>query len=256
MANKRTSIIIKSPNDVARMRPACRLAAQTLNMIEKHIKPGITTDHLNSLCHDFIVQNGAYPSPLNYRGFPKSICTSINHVVCHGIPSNKKLRNGDIINVDVTVFLDDFHGDTSRTFFVGTPSDKARKIVDVARQSLLAGIFAVRPRATLGDIGFAIQTLAEKQKCSVVRDFCGHGIGHQFHEEPQVLHVGKAGKGLVLQEGMVFTIEPMINLGKYATKTLADGWTAITRDRSLSAQFEHTLLVTATGVEILTNWDI
>ncbi len=243
---------LKSPADIEAMRPACRHAADTLVMIEPHIRPGITTNEINDLVHEFTIKAGAIPAPLNYHGFPKSVCTSVNHVVCHGIPSDKKLRDGDIINVDVTSIIDGWHGDTSKTFYVGTPKVRARKVVEVARRALEIGIEAVRPGATLGDIGHAIQSYVEGERCSVVREYCGHGIGRNFHEEPQVLHYGKPGTGMKLQPGMVFTIEPMVNLGKPAVKLLSDKWTVVTRDKSLSAQFEHTLAVTEDGCEILT----
>ncbi len=243
---------IKTPEEIEAMKPACQHAADALVMIERHIRPGITTDEINDLIHEFTVRFGAVPAPLNYHGFPKSVCTSVNHVVCHGIPGPKKLRDGDIINVDVTTIIDGWHGDTSKTFFVGTPKVRARKIVEVARRALEIGIEAVRPGARLGDIGHAIQSYVESQKCSVVREYCGHGIGRAFHEEPQVLHYGRPGTGLELKPGMVFTIEPMVNLGKPGVKLLRDGWTVVTRDKSLSAQFEHTIAVTETGCEILT----
>ncbi|HKJ83242.1 MAG TPA: type I methionyl aminopeptidase [Mariprofundaceae bacterium] len=243
---------IKSPEEIEQMRPACRLAADTLVMIEPHIRPGITTDEINELVHEYTIAHDAYPSPLNYHGFPKSVCTSVNHVVCHGIPGPKKLKEGDIINVDVTSYLGGFHGDTSKTFYVGTPSVKGRKVTEVSRKALEIGIEVVQPGATLGDIGHAIQTYVESQRCSVVREYCGHGIGREFHEDPQVMHFGKPGAGMEIREGMVFTIEPMVNLGKAAVKCLKDGWTVVTRDKSLSAQFEHTLAVTPDGAEILT----
>ncbi|MDQ6961881.1 MAG: type I methionyl aminopeptidase [Mariprofundaceae bacterium] len=243
---------IKTIEEINLMRPACRLAANTLVMIEPFIKAGVSTEYLNTLCHDYIVGHDAYPSPLNYHGFPKSVCTSVNHVICHGIPSDKKLKNGDIINVDVTVYLNGFHGDTSKTFYVGEPKVRAKKVTEVARKALQVGIDRVRPLATLGDIGHAIQSYVESEKCSVVRDYCGHGIGREFHEAPHVVHYGTAGEGMVLPIGLVFTIEPMVNLGSYKTKTLKDGWTVVTRDKSLSAQFEHTMVVTETGVEVLT----
>lgn len=243
---------LKTPEDIEAMKPACRHAANTLVMIEPHIKPGITTDEINDLVHEFTIQAGAIPAPLHYHGFPKSVCTSVNHVVCHGIPGPKKLQDGDIINVDVTSIIDGWHGDTSKTFYVGTPRQRARKVVEVARKALEIGIKVVRPGATLGDIGHAIQSYVEGEKCSVVREYCGHGIGRQFHEDPQVLHYGKPGTGLELRPGMVFTIEPMVNLGKAGVKLLQDGWTVVTRDRSLSAQFEHTIAVTEEGCEILT----
>jgi methionyl aminopeptidase len=221
-------------------------------MIEPHIRPGITTDDINDLVHEFTIKAGAIPAPLNYHGFPKSVCTSVNHVVCHGIPTNKTLKEGDIVNVDVTSIIDGWHGDTSKTFFVGEPGIKARKITEVAQKALDIGISMVRPGATLGDIGHAIQVYVESERCSVVREYCGHGIGRRFHEEPQILHFGHAGSGLKLTPGMVFTIEPMVNVGRSAIKLLSDGWTVVTRDKSLSAQFEHTLAVTEDGVEILT----
>ncbi len=245
-------IQLKSRQDIEAMRPACRHAAETLKMIEAYIRPGITTNEINDIVHEYTIRHHAIPAPLNYHGFPKSVCTSVNHVVCHGIPGDKKLRDGDIINVDVTSIIDGWHGDTSKTFFVGTPKVRARKIVEVARRALEVGIAQVRPGARLGDIGHAIQQYVESEKCSVVREYCGHGIGRQFHEEPQVLHYGKPGTGIELREGMVFTIEPMVNLGKPGVKLLRDGWTVVTRDKSLSAQFEHTLAVTADGCEILT----
>jgi len=245
-------VSIKTPKEIEAMRPACRLAADTLMMIEPYIKPGISTDEINDLVHEFTVKAGAIPAPLNYHGFPKSVCTSVNHVVCHGIPGDRKLKNGDIINVDVTSIIDGWHGDTSKTFYVGKPGIKARRITEVSRRALQTGIEQVRPGATLGDIGHAIQTYVESEKCSVVRDYCGHGIGRNFHEEPQVLHFGRPGTGLKIREGMVFTIEPMVNLGKHQVKVLGDGWTVVTRDKSLSAQFEHTLAVTHDGAEILT----
>lgn len=235
------------------MRKAGKLASQVLDFIEDSIQPGVSTEHLNKLCHDFIVNHGAIPAPLNYRGFPKSICTSVNHVVCHGIPSEEKiLREGGIVNIDVTVILEGWYGDTSRTFPVGKIGVLPRKLIDVTYEAMMRGIEAVKPGATLGDIGQAIQSWAEKHRFSVVRDFCGHGIGRMFHTAPDVLHFGKAGEGIVLEEGMFFTIEPMINAGKYHTKILSDGWTAVTRDRSLSAQFEHTIGVIKEGYEIFT----
>ncbi len=235
------------------MRRAGRLAAQTLDFITPFVKPGVATGELDRLCHDFIVENGAIPAPLNYRGFPKSICASINHVVCHGIPGEKKLVEGDIVNIDVTVILDGWHGDTSRMYLVGDKIPvKALRLVDITHKAMMAGIGVVRPGARLGDVGAAIQAVAEAERFSVVRDFCGHGIGTIFHTEPSVMHYGVAGTGLELRAGMFFTIEPMINAGHWATKVLADGWTAVTRDRSLSAQFEHTIGVTSDGCEIFT----
>lgn len=249
---ERTAVKIHSEEEFAHMRRAGRLAAETLDFITPHVQPGVTTDQLNQLCHDFILDHNAIPAPLNYRGFPKSICTSINHVVCHGIPADKVLKVGDIINIDVTVILDGWFGDTSRMFPVGKIGVKARKLTDVTYEAMMRGIACVKPGATLGDIGDAIQRYAESQRFSVVRDFCGHGLGQVFHDNPNVLHLGQPGEGLVLQEGMFFTIEPMINAGKPHTLTLSDGWTAVTRDKSLSAQFEHSLGVTATGYEIFT----
>ena len=243
---------IKTPQEIEQMRPACRHAANTLVMIEEYIRPGISTDELNEIVHAYTIKHGAIPAPLNYYGFPKSVCTSINHVVCHGIPSDKKLKDGDIINVDVTSIIDGWHGDTSKTFYVGTPKIRAKKVTEVARKALDIGIAVVKPGATLGDIGYAIQSYVESEKCSVVREYCGHGIGRVFHEEPQIVHYGKPKQGLVLKKGMVFTIEPMVNLGKAGVKVLRDKWTVVTRDKSLSAQFEHTMVVTDDGVEILT----
>jgi methionyl aminopeptidase len=239
--------------DFIGMRKAGALAAATLDMITEHVVPGITTEALDKLCHDFITRNGAIPAPLNYKGFPKSICTSKNHIICHGIPDDTVLKDGDIINIDVTVILDGWHGDTSRMFLVGDKvSVKARKLVDVTYDCLMRGIEAVKPGATLGDVGHAIQSHAEANRFSVVRDFCGHGLGRTFHEPPSVMHFGRPGTGTVLEAGMFFTIEPMINAGDWKMKILADGWTAVTRDRSLSAQFEHTLAVTDDGFEIFT----
>ncbi len=243
---------LKSNADIEAMRPACRVAADTLVMIEAYIKPGITTDRINTLVHEYTLDHGGIPAPLNYRGFPKSVCTSLNHVVCHGIPDKKVLKEGDLINVDVTTIIDGWHGDTSKTFFVGTPKVRAQKLTEVAREALQIGIDVVKPGATLGDIGYAIQTFVEKNRFSVVREYCGHGIGRVFHEDPQVVHFGNPGEGMALKEGMVFTIEPMVNAGKAAVKLLNDGWTVVTRDRSLSAQFEHTLTVRKDGAEILT----
>jgi methionyl aminopeptidase len=237
----------------AGMRRAGRLAAETLDFITPHVRPGITTGELDRLCHDFIVGHEAIPAPLNYRGFPKSICTSINHVVCHGIPGERRLQEGDILNIDVTVILDGWHGDTSRMFFVGerTPL-KAKRLVDATYEAMMRGIAVVRPGIRLGAIGHAIQTYAEAQRYSVVRDFCGHGVGRIFHDAPSVLHYGRPEDGPELREGMFFTVEPMINAGRYEVKILGDGWTAVTKDRSLSAQFEHTIGVTAEGHEIFT----
>ncbi|RMD89629.1 MAG: type I methionyl aminopeptidase [Alphaproteobacteria bacterium] len=245
-------IQIHSAADFAAMRRAGRLAAEVLDYITGHVAPGVTTDELDRLCHEYIVAHGAIPAPLNYRGFPKSICTSINHVVCHGIPGDRVLKDGDSLNIDVTVILDGWHGDTSRMFFVGRPSVKAQRLCDVTYEAMMRGITVVRPGARLGDIGHAIQSYVEAHRFSVVRDFCGHGIGRVFHDAPNVLHYGRPGTGPELEEGMFFTIEPMVNAGKADTKILDDGWTAVTRDRSLSMQFEHTVGVTADGVEIFT----
>jgi methionyl aminopeptidase len=247
------SIIIKTESEIEKMRIAGKLAAEVLEMIAPYVVPGVTTEHLNQLCHDYIVDvQKAIPAPLNYHGFPKSICTSINQTVCHGIPNEKKLKSGDIINIDITVIKDDYHGDTSKMFCVGEVNQHAKRLIKVTRESMFLGIEQVKPGATLGDIGNAIQKHAESNRYSVVREFCGHGIGKSFHEEPQVLHYGKAGEGISLEAGMILTIEPMLNLGKRHVKVLADGWTAVTKDRSLSAQFEHTVLVTSDGYEILT----
>ncbi len=235
------------------MRISGRLAADVLHMIAEHVRPGVTTDELDTICHDYIVNvQQAIPAPLNYRGFPKSICTSVNHQVCHGIPGNKKLKDGDIINIDVTVIKDGYHGDTSKMFCLGKPSVLAQRLVDITYQAMQRGIEVVRPGAHLGDIGHTIQTFAEAQNCSVVREYCGHGIGINFHEEPQVLHYGSPGTGIALESGMTFTIEPMINAGKRHVKLLPDAWTVVTKDHSLSAQWEHTVLVTADGYEVLT----
>ena len=245
---------IKTPDEIQKMRVAGKLASDVLMMIKEYIKPGITTGELDSICHNYIVDNQkAIPAPLNYRGFPKSICTSVNHQICHGIPSDtKKLKNGDIINIDVTVIKDGFHGDTSRMFTVGKTSIQAQRLCEVTRQAMIEGIKVVKPGATTGDIGFAIQAYAEANNFSVVRDYCGHGIGKKFHENPQILHYGKKNTGVELCEGMIFTVEPMINVGNYKTKTLSDGWTVVTQDHELSAQYEHTILVTKDGSDILT----
>jgi methionyl aminopeptidase len=248
----RRSIKIHVPEDFAAMRRAGRLAAETLDFITPHVQPGVTTGALDTLCHDFIIDHQAVPAPLNYRGFPKSICTSINHVVCHGIPGTKELRDGDALNIDVTVILDGWHGDTSRMYHVGKAGVKARRLVDITFDAMWRGIEAVRPGATVGDIGHAIQTLAEGERYSVVRDFCGHGLGRVFHDAPNIMHFGTPGEGPVLCEGMFFTIEPMINAGRYDIKILEDGWTAVTKDRSMSAQFEHSIGVTAVGYEVFT----
>ncbi|MFB9354890.1 type I methionyl aminopeptidase [Sneathiella chinensis] len=246
------AIKLHGPEGFEGMRAAGRLAAETLDMITEHVVPGVTTDELNTLCHDFITERGGTCAPLGYRGFPKSVCTSINHVVCHGIPGPKKLQNGDAINIDVTTIVDGWHGDTSRMFVAGKPPVKARRLIDITYECLMRGIEVVKPGATTGDIGHAIQTYAEKHRCSVVRDFCGHGLGQIFHDAPNIVHYGKPGEGVELRPGMIFTIEPMINLGTWEVKVLDDGWTAVTRDRQLSAQFEHSLAVTETGYEIFT----
>jgi methionyl aminopeptidase len=247
------TIPIKTAHEIEKMRVAGRLASQVLLMIAEHVRPGVTTGELDALSHDYIVETlQAVPAPLNYRGFPKSICTSVNHQVCHGIPGGKTLKNGDILNIDVTIIKDGFHGDTSQMFFVGRPSVLARRLVETTYEALRIGIDEVRPGARLGDIGHAVQTYAERHNCSVVREFCGHGIGRGFHEEPQVLHYGDPGTGAELRAGMAFTIEPMLNAGKRFVKVLSDDWTVVTKDHSLSAQWEHTVLVTDTGREVLT----
>ncbi len=247
------NIPLHGPADFEGMRKAGRLGAEVLDYITPFVQPGVTTDELDRLCHEYTLAHGAISAPLNYRGFPKSICTSVNHVVCHGIPGPKVLEDGDILNIDVTVILDGWHGDTNRMFYVGDKvSTKAKLLVDATYEAMMRGIEAVKTGATLGDIGHAIQTYAEGKRFSVVRDFCGHGIGRIFHTAPSVLHYGEPGTGLKLQPGMFFTIEPMINAGGWQTKILSDGWTAVTKDRSLSAQFEHSLAVTETGYEIFT----
>lgn len=247
------TVSIKTADEIEKMRVAGRLAAEVLDMIGPHVVPGVTTDELNTLCHEHIVKvQQAIPAPLNYRGFPKSICTSVNHQVCHGIPGPKRLKKGDIVNIDITVIKDGFHGDTSRMFYVGEPSQPARRISEIAYDCLMIGIDMVRPGVRLGDIGHAIQRHAESLNCSIVREYCGHGIGRKFHEDPQVLHYGTPGTGLELRPGMTFTIEPMVNIGKRHVKLLPDQWTVVTKDHSLSAQWEHTILVTDSGHEILT----
>jgi methionyl aminopeptidase len=245
-------ITIHAPEDFVGMREAGRLAAETLDMITPHVRPGITTGELDRICHDFIVAHGAIPAPLNYRGFPKSTCISINHVVCHGIPGERRLQEGDILNIDVTVILNGWYGDTSRMYVAGQPSTRARVLIDVTYESLMLGVAAAKPGATLGDIGHAIQSFVERNRFSVVRDFCGHGIGRVFHAAPNVLHFGRPGEGPVLRPGMFFTIEPMVNAGRPEVKVLDDGWTAVTRDRSLSAQFEHMIGITEEGCEVFT----
>jgi len=252
------AIAIKTPEDIERMRVAGRLAAEVLDFVAPHVKPGVTTAELDRLCHDFMVDHqGAVPAPLNYappgyRPFPKSICTSVNHQVCHGIPGERVLKHGDIVNIDITVIKDGYHGDTSRMFYVGEPSVAARRLCEITYECMWAGIAQVRPGGFLGDIGHAIQSHAEKHGFSVVREFCGHGIGRRFHEEPQVLHYGKPGTLDRLAPGMIFTVEPMINAGRREIRELADGWTIVTKDHSLSAQWEHTVMVTAAGFEVLT----
>ena len=249
-----TGIIkIHDAADFEGMRVTGKLAAECLDMLTPHVKPGVTTDALDKLAHDFIVDHGAIPACLGYKGYPKTICTSVNHVVCHGIPGDKVLKNGDILNIDVTTIVDGWHGDTSRMFFVGDKiSVKARRLVDITYEAMMRGIGQVKPGATTGDIGHAIQEFAEGERCSVVRDFCGHGVGKVFHDAPNIVHYGRPGDGITLQEGMFFTVEPMINLGTWQVKMLSDGWTAVTRDRSLSAQFEHSIAVTQDGYEIFT----
>lgn len=247
------SVSIKTPQEIEKMRIAGRLAADVLEMIEPHIKAGITTSELDQICHDYIVdEQQAIPAPLDYHGFPRSICTSVNHVICHGIPNEKRLKEGDIVNIDITVIKDGYHGDTSQMFFVGQPSIQAQRLSKIAYECMRRGIEQVKPGAQLGDIGHAIQQYAESHSYSVVREYCGHGIGLKFHEEPQVLHYGEAGIGLKLEPGMIFTIEPMINAGKRHVKLMKDGWTVLTKDRSLSAQWEHTILVTEDGYDVLT----
>lgn len=243
---------LHGPDDFEGMRKAGRLAAETLDMITPHVVPGVTTETLDKLCYEFIRDHGAVPGPLFYRGFPKSICTSINHVVCHGIPGDKALKEGDIVNIDVTPILDGWHGDSSRMFPVGNVKRIAERLIDVTYEAMMRGIEVVKPGATTGDIGHAIQTYAENERFSVVRDFCGHGLGRIFHDAPNIVHYGRAGEGLKLRAGMFFTVEPMINQGRFEVKLLDDGWTAVTRDRSLSAQFEHSIGVTETGYEIFT----
>ena len=248
------NVTIKTPEEIEKMRVAGRLAADVLEMIEEYVKPGVTTEELDRICHQYITEvQQAIPAPLNYKGFPKSICTSVNHVICHGIPSEKKvLKDGDILNIDATVIKDGYHGDTSKMYFVGKPSIAAERLVRVTQECLYKGIELVKPGARLGDIGHVIQKHAEAHHYSIVRDYCGHGIGRVFHEEPQVLHYGEPDTGMELQAGMTFTIEPMLNQGKHHTRLLPDGWTVVTKDHKLSAQWEHTILVTETGFEVLT----
>jgi methionyl aminopeptidase len=247
-------VIIHKKADYIKMRKAGNLAAKVLDYISEFVVADVSTGKLNQLCHDMIIKNKATPAPLNYRGFPKSICTSVNHVICHGIPSDKKiLKDGDILNIDITVILDGWYGDTSRMFYIGTPSIKAKKLIQVTYEAMMLGIEQVKPGKRLGDIGYAIQSYAEKHNYSVVRDYCGHGLGQVFHTAPNVLHYGQPNTGMVLEEGMFFTIEPMINIGGYEGKILSDDWTVVTKDKSLSAQFEHSLAVTKDGFEVFTS---
>lgn len=252
----RNGVSIKSPEDIEKSRVAAQLAAEVLSMIEPFVVPGVSTDRLDQICHDHIVNvQGVIPANVGYKGFPKTILTSVNQVVCHGIPSpDKILKKGDIVNIDVAVIKDGWFGDTSRMFFVGEPSVLARRLVETTYQAMLAGIKAVKPGATLGDVGHAIQTVAHREHFSVVREFCGHGIGQVYHDDPNVLHYGQRGEGLKLQAGMVFTIEPMLNAGKRDIRHLPDGWTVVTKDRSLSAQWEHMVAVTPEGYDVLTTW--
>ena len=247
------AVTIKTPEEIEKMRIAGQLAGEVLQMIKPYVEAGITTDELDKICHDYIVnEQKAIPAPLNYHGFPKSICTSVNHQVCHGIPGEKRLKNGDILNIDITVIKNEFHGDTSKMFFVGEPNIKNKRVSQIAYECMVKGIELVKPGLHLGDIGHVIQKHAEANNHTVVREYCGHGIGRVFHEDPQVLHYGRAGTGMVLEPGMTFTIEPMINSGKRHVKLLKDNWTVVTKDHSPSAQWEHTLLVTESGYEVLT----
>jgi methionyl aminopeptidase len=247
------AVTIKNSEEIEKMRIAGQLAAQVLQMIAEHVKAGVTTDELDKICHDYIVNDlDAIPAPLNYKGFPKSICTSVNHQVCHGIPGDKILKKGDTINIDITVIKDGYHGDTSKMFAVGKTSVQAQRLSKIAHDCMVKGIEQVRPGCRLGDIGHVIQVYAEENNCTIVREYCGHGIGLRFHEAPQVLHYGDANTGIVLEAGMTFTIEPMVNAGKRDVKMLPDNWTVVTRDHSLSAQWEHTILVTKSGHEVLT----
>jgi methionyl aminopeptidase len=249
---KTGSIKLHGPEDFEAMRRVGRLAAQALDMLVAEARPGVTTNALDALVYAFAMDHNAYPAPLDYRGYRKSICTSINHVVCHGIPDDKPLKDGDIVNIDVTFILDGWHGDASRMYAIGEIPRRAQRLIDVTYEALQRGVAAVKPGATTGDIGAAIQSYAEGERCSIVREFCGHGLGRLFHDEPNILHYGVKGQGVELRPGMFFTIEPMVNLGRREVKVLADGWTAVTRDRSLSAQFEHSVGVTETGVEVFT----
>jgi len=246
-------VTIKSAEEISKMRVAGKLASEVLDMIEPYVVPGVSTYELNKICHEYIInEQKAIPAPLNYRGFPKSICTSVNHQVCHGIPGERTLKNGDILNIDITIIKDGFHGDTSKMFMLGKPSILAQRLIDVTYKALKIGIHHVRPGVQLGDVGHAIQSFVERNRFTVVREYCGHGIGRMFHEDPQVLHYGKPNTGMKLQAGMTFTIEPMVNAGKRNVRLLPDGWTVVTKDHSLSAQWEHTVLVTDTGYEVLT----
>ena len=249
---KTGQIKLHGPEDFAAMRRAGQLVAEVLDLLAEHVKPGVATERLDRLVFEYALQHGALPATLMYRGYEKSICTSINHVVCHGIPNEKALREGDIVNIDVTLLLDGWHGDSSRMYTVGEVPRRAERLIEVTHEAMMAGIYAIRPGGTVGDIGAAIQAVVEPNHMSVVRDFCGHGVGRLFHDEPNVVHVGTPGEGAVLRPGMFFTVEPMINLGRPHVKVLSDGWTAVTRDRSLSAQFEHSVAVTETGYEIFT----
>ena len=251
-ARKTGQIKLHGPAGFAAIRKAGQLAAQALDVLTPLVRPGITTQHLDDMAFEFAIAHNSYPAPLNYRGYRKSICTSINHVVCHGIPDDKPLREGDIVNIDVTLIVDGWHGDSSRMYFVGEVPRRAARLCEVTWEALMRGIAAAKPGATTGDIGHAIQTFAESERCSVVREFCGHGVGQLFHDEPNILHYGKRGEGPMLKPGMLFTVEPMLNLGRPQVKVLNDGWTAVTRDRSLSAQYEHTIGITETGNEIFT----
>ncbi|MBV9239173.1 MAG: type I methionyl aminopeptidase [Xanthobacteraceae bacterium] len=250
---KTGQIKIHGPEGFAGMRKAGRLVAECLDLLTAEVKPGVSTDHLDRFVFEFAMDHGAWPATLMYRGYTKSTCTSINHVVCHGIPNEKPLKDGDIVNIDVTLILDGWHGDSSRMYPVGVIPRRAERLIEVTHEAMMRGIAAIKPGATTGDIGAAIQSFVEAQHMSVVRDFCGHGVGRLFHDEPNIIHVGRAGEGIVLRPGMIFTVEPMINLGRPHVKVLSDGWTAVTRDRSLSAQFEHAVGVTREGVEIFTH---
>jgi len=252
LGRRNGQVRLHPPEDFVGMRKAGALTAEALDLVGPLVKPGVTTASLDKFVFEFACDHSAYPAPLNYRGYRKSVCISINHVVCHGLPDDKPLRDGDILNIDVTLIVDGWHGDASRMFVAGEAPRRAQRLIDVTYEAMMRGIEAIRPGGTTGDIGYAIQTYAEGERCSVVRDFCGHGLGRLFHDEPNILHVGRRGEGVPLRPGMFFTVEPMINLGGYGVKILSDGWTAVTRDRSLSAQFEHTVGVTETGYEIFT----